>query len=409
MDTVSNAIDIDDNTPKEPTYDFSNIIGELDAIKSNFDRDTSVLKEELNKFFSEFNCVEVIATNNMDNEFFGLVVKPIVNFSTMIFLPVESLDDYKMNEYSIEIDSKLLDALTPVEILSIIIREIHTIMNAKNIKDTLYAFDSICTYKGIIFKKSDCESNIGLLEFAMFDYLRNSTSLFCKQLSDSDILVPDDLVKGFGLKINYDSAILKIQELDNPLVDQIGSSALLLNWYLSLYKDINQNNKYVITVLRKCIKATGSKLIRRFIFNALKELETFDSSALRKFESLLESSNKSKGSLFAKIKYNGLKSLEDDLYEYSIRIKNVDTEEEAIRLMRLISSRMEILDDYLHNEEDLSESERDRWSKLFDKYQKLREELSKKTIYKNKQYGLFVDYNALNQMYGNPTQNNMNY
>ena len=46
---------------------------------------------------------------------------------------------------------------------------------------------------------------------------------------------------------------------------------------------------------------------------------------------------------------------------------------------------------------------------LFDKYQKLREELSKKTIYKNKQYGLFVDYNALNQMYGNPTQSNMNY
>ena len=102
-------------------------------------------------------------------------------------------------------------------------------------------------------------------------------------------------------------------------------------------------------------------------------------------------------SLAAQIKYSGLKSLEDDIYEYRMRIKNVETENDAIYIVRQINNRMGLISDYLENE-DLSELDRERFFKLYDKYDSLREELSKKSIYNRKMYGLFVDYNALQQM-----------
>ena len=92
-----------------------------------------------------------------------------------------------------------------------------------------------------------------------------------------------------------------------------------------------------------------------------------------------------------------MKSLEDDLFEYSMRVKNIDDENSAILLMRQINNRIGMIDDYL-TEEELSEQERKRWEKLYDKYDKLREEMITKPIYSRKMYGLFVDYNALMQM-----------
>ena len=80
-----------------------------------------------------------------------------------------------------------------------------------------------------------------------------------------------------------------------------------------------------------------------------------------------------------------------------MRIKNIETENEAIYVIRQINNRMAIISDYLETEE-LTEIDRERFFKLYDKYDGLREELSKKAIYNRKMYGLFVDYNALQQM-----------
>ena len=53
------------------------------------------------------------------------------------------------------------------------------------------------------------------------------------------------------------------------------------------------------------------------------------------YTSLTESAKK-KMSLASQIKYSGLKSLEDDIYEYRMRIKNVETENDAIYIIRQI-------------------------------------------------------------------------
>ena len=91
-----------------------------------------------------------------------------------------------------------------------------------------------------------------------------------------------------------------------------------------------------------------------------------------------------------------------------MRIKNVDSENEAINIVRQLNNRMGIISDYLENEE-LTDFERERFYKLYDKYDDLREELSKKAIYNRKMYGLFVDYNALQQMPNSNTIMNTYY
>ena len=89
------------------------------------------------------------------------------------------------------------------------------------------------------------------------------------------------------------------------------------------------------------------------------------------------------------MKQKGIRGIEDDLYEYTLRVKSVDERDEALIILRDINSRLAILDDYL-TDKNLSDTERDRWLDVRKKYLMLREDLSKKTTYDDKYYGLFV-------------------
>ena len=98
------------------------------------------------------------------------------------------------------------------------------------------------------------------------------------------------------------------------------------------------------------------------------------------------------------MKYRGLTNLEDDLYEYNIRLKTATTEDGARLLMREINNRMAILMDYI-NHEEIPENERDKWLKLYDKYASLREKLANKPITKFKYMNLWIDSNPNTLMY----------
>ena len=94
---------------------------------------------------------------------------------------------------------------------------------------------------------------------------------------------------------------------------------------------------------------------------------------------------------------NGLRGIEDDLYEYKIRFKNCETEEEAMYILRQINTRISILEDYLYNTE-VSPAEAARWRSVIDSYRSLRDELGRKKISNKKQYGICVDYDALDKL-----------
>ena len=168
-----------------------------------------------------------------------------------------------------------------------------------------------------------------------------------------------------------------------------------MQWYVSIINSINTDTRYISTILREGFESTGSRLLRTNILNAIKELEPMTDHVERYFNTLTESR-----SLVNSIKQNGIRSIEQDVYEYTMRIKNIEDENDALLLMRQINNRISILEDYVATEE-LEDRERDKIYKLMDKYYTLRESLTKKTVYKQKMYGLFADYNALQKMYMN--------
>ena len=211
-----------------------------------------------------------------------------------------------------------------------------------------------------------------------------------------EVCVGDDFMSGCGLYEYFNSAVDKVKSLkDSVFSTELSDKLLTMQWYVSIINSINTDTRYISTILREGFESTGSRLLRTNILNAIKELEPMTDHVERYFNTLTESR-----SLVSSIKQNGIRSIEQDVYEYTMRIKNIEDENDALLLMRQINNRISILEDYVATEE-LEDRERDKIYKLMDKYYTLRESLTKKTVYKQKMYGLFADYNALQKMYMN--------
>ena len=72
---------------------------------------------------------------------------------------------------------------------------------------------------------------------------------------------------------------------------------------------------------------------------------------------------------------------EQDLYEYKMRIRHIADEDDAYYLMRMINTRISVIEDFLEHER-LSEREHERWWTLLERYYSLREELANVTTYR---------------------------
>ena len=122
--------------------------------------------------------------------------------------------------------------------------------------------------------------------------------------------------------------------------------------------------------------------------NVIRRLNRIDDEALIE-SAILESKF---GEFFKKNKQKNIRYLEDDLYEYNIRLKNIEDEDDALYLLRQINTRIAIIDDYMNSDKEMDETTRERWFNLLNKYQKVREDLSKKVVYKNKYAGIYISY-----------------
>ena len=112
-------------------YDFDDLeMACAEIIDSDGKRGLTNLKKELNRFFKDSNCKEILFTKS-DTLFFGMCVYPQVTKE----LVVEILQDDKnvrFKEYSIEIDSKILNpmlGITPRELLAMVLHEVGHIVN----------------------------------------------------------------------------------------------------------------------------------------------------------------------------------------------------------------------------------------------------------------------------------------
>ena len=373
------------------------------------------IKTALNDLFDqECTCKDVIYTLNTDKPFFGIEINPDMSpAEALIILTTD--DKFKLKEYQLELDSKLFEiGLTADEIVATILFEISSMINSYE------AIDQVRVMIDLYLLSEDDVINIRnsanysqLIIYALKDTLYKVSSIMFKE--DPEEIQTNRLIQVLELE----DSLLPAQE--KILSSPYGSGECvrepkitILQWMFMIYKDIKHNSSIIKETLTEAKYFTASRLIKSEIDKTLAAVDRinvtiFESCSLNRMFEAKAIHSLNEISIFKSLKQNGLRGIEDALYEYALRIKNCETEEDALYILRGINTRLSILEDYLNNTPDLSDTERKRWELVATKYRELREQLAKKKIVNKKQYGLFFDYDQLDQLDNNKNTANTGY
>jgi hypothetical protein len=163
----------------------------------------------------------------------------------------------------------------------------------------------------------------------------------------------------------------------------------MLEWALRLYNNVEEERIPAIHLMNKLKSITSSVLYTNrmnAVVNALNRIDTdyYVSEATM-------SLNEANKSWLQKLRYNGLKDIENDLYEFNIRVKNAESEEDMWYVLKQINSRINILDEYIRDNAD-SDPDIDRWRNVLMQYHEIRQTLVKNGNYRHKGFGIAIDY-----------------
>ena len=349
--------------------------------------DLNNIKKELNKFFKDSKCTNVYYTENTDKMFFGMRIGADIDADN-IYDYLTGNDNVRIGSYMIELDSKLFNPLlelTPEELTAITLHEVgHMVndttpmVNARNYL-TSYLADNRET-----LSMSDSIHYKEILAYGLKDFLAKDRSIF--YTTDEDEILADEFVRGCGYSEYLDRAMKKIAKNHPKLyVDSDISKFTVFAWTLRIYSGLRFRRVGALKTLAKAKQLTASKIEKIEMEYVARSINRSDEDGLLEFVA-----DKVKAKM-RKMRYESMRSLEDDYYELNMRIRNVEDEDDALYLMRQINTRLGIIEDYL-NSEDLDEKEKKRWFDTIDKFRNLREKLSKSIVYKTKTYGIYVNY-----------------
>ncbi len=370
-------------------YDFSEFRKIMSALKSDqSSMRLNQLKTELNEFFKDSTCKDVIYTNNTDKLFFGMCVMPIVDGDTAVSI-LQSDKAERFNAYYLELDSRLFSPLlnlTSDELVAILLHEVGHIVNTpKPVEEVRSAVDIYLAKNKETLVISDSVHYREILAYGIKNSIRKLTSLF--EYKDDEIIA-DEFVVMCGYGPQLESAYSKIVKNTSRINRDVSNKLIVLQWTLRLYKNVKFERISALKMLNQGKGMTASKLEIREMENVIRRLNKIDDDALLE-STILEF--KGVNEIVRGMKVKGMRNLEDELYEYNMRIRNIDDEDTALLMLRQINLRISIIDDYIATEK-LSESEAERWSTLRGKYNILRDDLGKKKVYSKKFYGLWVEY-----------------
>ena len=359
------------------------------------------ISQILNKIFPNKKCLRTVITYNTDKLFFGVIVNPVIDNKTMTTI-ITTSDELSIDSYMLEIDSKAISVLDADDLAMYILHDIDAITSPVAITKLRAFMDIILANDEKTFNIKNSINYSNILIYGMKYSLRQLTNL---------THMTDDELKSWPRLNIIRETISNVSP--GLMVDTSEPNMSLLKWCLIIYNSISTEYLDAIDTLTNAKKLTGSQLEKTEISNLIDSLgkasnelisesglfEAFDNKNTKQI--IREQYLTEKGfSLFNNLKKNGLRSIEDDLYEYKVRIRNCSDQEDAIYILRCINTRLSILDDYLSNEE-ITDFERQRWQDVADKFRELRIEIgNKKFTSPVKQYNDFlnIDYNALDKL-----------
>jgi hypothetical protein len=372
-------------------YDFTGLERAVNHLKNGMiNRALPEIERELNKFFKDSKCTGVFFTKNVDKLFFGMTTYCILS-STDVDNILTDDKPVRVTQYKIEIDSKLLEVgFTTREITAILLHEVgHVVNDSTPAEEVRKAMDAYMVEMGTNLDITKSRNVSYLFQLAVADSIRKSTSFFTRK--DEEILA-DEFVARCGYGPELHKAFKRLTGSAATINKNVDNKFSVLLWTLRIYTNIGLHRMMAIKVLNRAMELTGSKLEKEQMKKCVDALKTDKTLPVDEASFILQEADR-KNSLTSRIRRSGLKGIEEDLYEYQMRIRNIDDEDAAIVLVRQLNSRISVLDDYLYNSQNINEREKARWESLLQKYLDLRDELASKAIYNHKQYGIFMDYN----------------
>lgn len=371
--------------------DYEKLIHAIGNLREN---QTAIHMEEARIALNEIinaNCIDFLYTKNTDKLPFGVMVTPVLDQSTIHEILVEGSTP-AINQYCVELDSKAFQYdLTDEEITSILLYDvIHMVCDDSLVDRLRGSIDSYFMSSGTQLQIKNSLQYYQILTLGLVDTLIQFTNCVYK---DSDV-VNDAGMISLGMQSVFTSAIAKLFN-DIPGLDNSFSvpSLIVLDWCFRLYTDVEHERIPAIRQLERSRDLTGSILYQRYINRAIDSLYKIDTDNLV-MESYISLNEGKKNSLFSQIRYNGLRGLEDDFYEFMVLARNAETEQEVMYALKQINVRLSILDDYLRRE-NLTDEDKKRWTDLYMRYRNIRDEIAQKKVYNKKNYGIFFDYNQL--------------
>ena len=272
-------------------YSFDSLNAAIIAIKNNgtaTPEELRVIKSELNKFFNDSSCKEVLYTNNIDNMFFGIKIVPMIDADDIYDYLVDN-EPQRITKYIVEIDSKLFNPvmdLTPGSLMAVILTEVANVIGdatpiekARNVLNLYLAANNehIKVTQSIHYKE--------ILAYGLKDYISKCNSIF--YTSDiSDIyanefaltyMFVEDLAQAYR-KISFDN----IKMYENCEI----SKFITFSWTLGLYKNIRIRRVGAINTLARSKELTGSRLEKMEMDNIIKRIKRIDNDVIN--ESVVE-------------------------------------------------------------------------------------------------------------------------
>ena len=349
----------------------------------------NTVRDTLNKIFLSENadgirtsgasCKKVILTENTDKQFFGLNVYPIFDINAMQSIVLDPEKDYIINKYYVEIDSKLLE-LDPASVAFCILYDISNLtLDTIPIKKTRNIINEYLVANRQVIKPSEYMANKEIFAFGIRDCLQKITSIFN---IDDDEVGNNQFINDLGLseKAYYVRNLMKQKGLIS--FNQYGSPIVVLAWVLDLYNHIKENKTAARKDLLNVRNLVSSYIRRKELDNLIHVLNRVDSMMFD--EGFI-------GDALNSFKVSGLKGYENDYYELKFEANNVEDDDQALLLIARINSRMSVIADYLSTEENISPSQRVRWTKLLNEYNMLRNQLASEKLRRNKTR-LYVNY-----------------
>jgi hypothetical protein len=279
--------------------------------------------------------------------------------------------------------------ITATELLAMLLHEVSNLIgDSEPIEAARNALNAYLAANNEHIKVSQSIHYKEILAYGLKDYLSKARSMF--YTSDISDLYAHELTMAYGLNDDLASAYRKISHDNIKLYENTEVSKFItFSWTLSLYKNMRIRRVGSIRTLARAKQLTGSRLEKMEIDNVIKRIKRIDDDIL--VESAMDSVRMKIREKMRKARMNNLRTIDSAFYELNMQVRNVEDEDDALWLMRQINNNIAIIEEYM-NSSDCDEYERDKWNQVMNKFIELRDRLAKTTVYKNKQYGLFVNY-----------------